>query len=371
MGTTLTKSWGHLFHILKQFILPPPVVPQSAFSFTHSHNQGMKLPFGVIMATGGASQMARAGILHFLSVPLLALGIVLAIVIPAVRWWRHHRKIFNPQNHYTNSERNFLFHHFGEFTIPLGLAVIGSGLAKTGNEKAILLAEIIAILAWISTIVITIRTATSTKIKHRELWIVDGSWFLAPAAYLGDAIVTADLANHLPGIFNPALGWLSVTGTILGVLGYLLTLAIASIRVRYYSLKGVPLVLWWISAGCGGLAAAAAGQLNPVFTDILHMDSTVFLPGLTVALWIIGSILLIPVLAGSLSYLFQRRHFTGSPAWPPTFSMAVYAMGCFGVGQLADWRFVNVLGTGAAFTTVILWLGTTTIYLIYQFQKQL
>lgn len=56
---------------------------------------------------------------------------------------------------------------------------------------------------------------------------------------------------------------------------------------------------WWIAAGCGGLAAAATGE---VATALSGGPIHEVLTGLVVTTWAVGTVLLAIVLVGCVQY---------------------------------------------------------------------
>src|SRR5699024_7132354 len=115
---------------------------------------------------------------------------------------------------------------------------------------------------------------------------MDGAWFLAPAAFLGVASGTVTAA----GSHSAWTMQLAVIATLIGVGGYFLTVILSAHRLWRHGLAGAPLAPWWISAGCGGLAAAALGTVaTSLPPGLLHE----WFDALTTATWAIGTFLLI------------------------------------------------------------------------------
>lgn len=319
------------------------------------------LPYGAVMATGGASALAGTGSLHPLALPLLWLTIAEAASIPVLRiWaaWRSHRRVrtIRPS---TRPERRF-----GEFTVPVGLAVIGAGLAGLRSLAAHDAAMGVVVLAWLATLVLVVDVVAPVTVRRPRLAGVDGTWFLAPAALLADAIGTVTVSLRLPGPTRTDLGWLALVGCDLGVAAYTIVLGLATVRVCRKSLGGPHRAPWWISAGCAGLAAAAVGQVSRV-APVNIPSAVAAAPGFAataVTLWIAASVLLVPVVALSVAYLTGWRRPEGSPPWPPTFSTAVYALGAIQAGRLGHLHFVGTVGVDAGLATVALWLVTAALY---------
>src|SRR5699024_10472090 len=116
---------------------------------------------------------------------------------------------------------------------------------------------LLGLLAWILTLLITVQVLLSTSFKKENLWRLDGSWFLAPAAYLGNVLVTIAILPFLQGTLRFYSILCAGLGLLIGITGYLGCIYAALQRIVLFKLNGAPPVLWWISAGCGGLTAAA------------------------------------------------------------------------------------------------------------------
>lgn len=157
--------------------------------------------------------------------------------------------------------------------------------------------------------------------------------------------------------------WLALVGCGAGVVGYGLVLALAAWRVRRAGVGGAPRAPWWVSAGCGGLAAASLGQVSRVSPAGLGSAAGHGFTTAAVALWAVGSALLVPVVVGSLAYLWKLRRLEGSPPWPPTFSTGVYALGAAQAARLGQLHAVGFVGGSAGLATVALWLATAALWL--------
>lgn len=264
------------------------------------------------MATGAASQLAAPAGLGALRVPLLWVTIAVALSVTIVGAATYRRRVVAPAT------------RFGDFTVPIGLAVIGAGVARLEGPIALVGAIGAVSVAWVTTAALVVVVIVPVISSPPNLAAVGGAWFLVPAAVLADAIGVATLAARAPA-YGAALGWVAVIAAGVGTAGYLLVMGLAAARVAAHRLKGVARAPWWIAAGCGGLSAAALGRASAISrggTGSLHAFGWAAL-----ACWAVGSAALIPVLAGSGRYLLRLRRVTGRPPWPPTFSTGVYALG--------------------------------------------
>jgi hypothetical protein len=311
------------------------------------------LPYGAVMATGAASSLAGPAGAGFASRPLLWLTVAVAAAVPArylltsVTAGRHGgRRQAAPGG------------RFGEFTVPIGLAVIGKGLAGIPGTAALAAAACAVALAWLATLAVAAGVLAPVLSTWPGVTAADGTWFLAPAALLASAIGLAGLITRSPALAAPWLSWLALAAAGLGALGYAAVVAVAAWRVAAAGLAGAPLVPWWISAGCGGLAAAALGQaaaLGPLAAGPLAAGTAGFraLGFAAMGCWAAGSALLIPV--ASRSAWFLLRHPAGRMPWPPVFSAGVYALGAAQAGKLLALPPVTGIATVAAVSAVALW----------------
>ncbi|MHB2028689.1 MAG: hypothetical protein ACYCPT_07710, partial [Acidimicrobiales bacterium] len=69
-------------------------------------------------------------------------------------------------------------------------------------------------------------------------------------------------ANNLSSSGHPILAWTSMVLALCGAVGYWSLLCAALVRVRRYFRIEARGVMWWISAGCGGLVAASLVRAN-------------------------------------------------------------------------------------------------------------
>lgn len=298
------------------------------------------------MATGAASQLAGPAGVGAVRVPLLWATIAVAVVAVAVGVaGRRQRPRGGPAA------------HLGEFTVPIGLAVIGTGVAQLGGPVVGVWAAVVVASAWAATGVLVATVLVPLVIALPGLETVDGAWFLAPAALLADAIGATALAGRIP-LPVAAVGWLAVTAAATGAIGYLCVVGLAAGRIVAHRLGGVPRAPWWIAAGCGGLTAAALGRVSAFDTAALHGFGLVAL-----VFWAIGCAALAPVLAGSVRYVVGLRKVVGRPPWPPTFSTGVLALGALQVSRLNGAASIAHVADVAAVATIGLWVLTVLAHL--------
>lgn len=306
------------------------------------------LPFGAVMATGGASAMGHVTGMHHTTEPLLVLAAAQAVAIPALSLRAHRSNGFAGTIHSDGAR------HYGAFTVPVGCATIAAGAAGRAGTVWATVAVVFALVAHVSTLVL-IGTAVARPIATRpRLSAVDGSWFLAPAALLADAlaVVAMDL-RWSTALLRP----LAVVEATLGVLAYFVVVALAGERIRRHGLGPVPRSPWWIAAGCGGLAAAATGAVS---TSALGIGHELARPS-TYVTWIFGTLIAVPVVVASVRYALGHTRFRYT-RWPPTFSTAVYALGTYQVTRLSGSRPLEVLAHVAGYATVGLWAVTATMW---------
>lgn len=313
------------------------------------------LPYGAVMATGGASDLADATGLHLVGTSLMWLAVAEAIAIPLLGIARRGSmaRAAGDLVHAGEPARRF-----GDFTVPLGLAVVGGDFAR-GTGPSVAVGFVAVLCGWLATTLLTVTVVVPVVRSRPALGAVNGAWFLAPAALLGDAIGTVLLLPHLPLATRTPLAWLALAACGLGVAGYLVVIGLSAIRVARDGLAGAPRVTWWISAGCGGLAAAAVGEVQR--STSLGAQARPY-AGAALVLWLIASALLVPILTGSVTHLLRLRRPAASPPWPPTFSTAVYAAGTLHAGRLTHVETVRCLGHVAGLVTVGLWIVTAGLW---------
>lgn len=301
------------------------------------------------MATGAASQLAGPAGVSALRLPLLWVTMAVALALAAAGAATCRHWIVDPAA------------RFGYFTVPIGLAVIGSGVARLGGPAALGAAIGAVTLASVSTIALTTLMTASMIQSPPTLASIGGAWFLAPAAVLANAIGFAALYPRTLA-HDGILGWAAVVAAAVGAAGYLVVAGLAGFRVAVYRLNGAARAPWWIAAGCGGLSAAALGRAGAVIGAGTGLAAPVF-GWAALGCWAVASSALVPVLVGSGHYLLGLRRLTGRPPWPPTFSTGVYALGAIQVGRLLHLPSITSLGDAAAIATLCLWGLTVGAYL--------
>ncbi len=316
------------------------------------------LPFGAVMATAAASALAQRCGLPQLFRPLLGLAILQAGWITAVGIVRH-------RGDFRAGWRAWwalgpVHEHSGIHTIPLGLAMIASGLLGISDavvtRGTVPLAQFCLSAAWITAVIAVGRFIAALTTRDVDLHALDGSWFLVPAVLLGGAIATDRLATRLGGPSARVL-WVFATGSaLIGWAGYGVLAIVALIRIRRHGLGGAPRSLWWIVMGCAGLAAAALSQVlrsRPLATLPSAWLSVAILLSVSVAI-----VLAVPVLALSTKFLLRQCTFRAAGSWPPTFSTAVLSFGALQAGEVLRAPILTLIGQGAAYATLVFWIVT-------------
>ncbi|MBS0380936.1 MAG: hypothetical protein JSR56_00770 [Proteobacteria bacterium] len=316
------------------------------------------LPYGAVMATAGASALASRCGLQVLATPLLVLAVLQALWLPLAGSWRHRREwravcracyAIGPAHE-----------HSGIHTVPLGLAVIAGGLATlvaSGDGPwSRVLALVFLAATWLLTVVCVVRFVWSLACRSMPLHRVDGAWFLVPAALLGAGIAASAVARLESGHAASLLATLALATVLCGWLGYWAVAGVALVRIRRFGLGGVAQAPWWIAMGCAGLAAAALGLVlqAPVADGWLQA----WLKGALAVTVVVAIVLCVPVLIGSARFLLHRCRYCGFAAWPPTFSTAVFALGCLEAGVVLKSPVLHWLGLGAGYATLVLWAVT-------------
>lgn len=307
------------------------------------------------MATAAASTLAGKCGLHAAVIPLLSLAIVQAAWIPVACAIRQHEAPAAPPGSWFAIGPPI--EHSGVHTVPLGLAVIATGLAVHAGPIWFTAASVCLVLTWLTTVLYIGRFVVSVFRVKTVLRHLDGAWFLVPAALLGAAVATTTLSLHTGFSLQSSLMRLAIIAATAGLVGYWIVAAAAAVRILRHGLGDERTVMWWIGMGCAGLAAAAISsvlQAPPVGPAALDEAlSTAMSTTLVVAV-----ALLVPVLIGSVNFLGRRCHFRDKAAWPPTFSTAVFALGCLGTGTALHLEEVRAFGRYAAIATLVMWAVT-------------
>lgn len=318
------------------------------------------LPYGAVMATAGAAVLAGRCGLPFLVAPLLAVAMAWAVWLLVAGVHRHRHEFSLGWQPWV--EIGFADEHSGIHTVPLGVAVIAGGLAElaaAGTMRSVLLplAAAVLVLAWLLTCACIGRFAWALAKYRVDLAAVDGAWFLVPAAALGSAMATLQLAPSLAGGWTLPLQWLALVAAILGSLGYVAVAVVAAARVSRFGLRGVPQTPWWIAMGCAGLAAAALGAAVDAAIPGAPALRTTLVVAMS-ALEVFAVMLCVPVLVGSLRFLLRACRFRAAAAWPPTFSTAVFALGGLWTGKVLQSPVFHTIGLAAGFATLGFWAVT-------------
>ena len=314
------------------------------------------LPFGAVMATGAASQICQLLGIRDAVQPLLWLAVAEAVFITVRGVIRHRDEFALPLRAWTRIGPPA--EHAGVLTVPLGLAVITAGLAGPGSVAPSGLATASLVLTWLTGVIFVARFVLSAGRAGFPLHRMDGAWFLAPAAILGAGIASAACSAHAEPSYAAVLRWLALVAAIGGTAGYWALMPVAAAGVARHRGATGPAVLWWIWAGCGGLAAAclskALGAKGATWAPALRA----VLSPLATATWIAAAVLLVPIVVVSVRFLLGRPKPAPALPWPPTFSTAVFALGGLDVGVLAGIDPVGTLGKVAGYAALAGWAIT-------------
>lgn len=247
---------------------------------------------------------------------------------------------------------------FGGFTVPLGLAVLGIGIAGVDSPAQAAAAAVTG-GAWVSTVLLLAIVAVPTCRRCSGVVSSVGRRLVPRAHGAAGRRDRHHRAARAPVRPDPARGRRAHRGRLCVRFRRLLWLVVvlAAARVAHAGVAGAPRVLWWIPAGCGGLAAAVRGHARPALATVTG-DGWVRPAAL--AAWIAGSLLLLPVLAASCAHLARWRRFR-CVCWPPTFSTAMPSVPAWSASLTRD-PILARAGQIAGSATVLLWLATTVIY---------
>lgn len=309
------------------------------------------LPYGAVMATGLASEIAPMAHASPLRLPLLWMAVFIAVAIAIRGTIGRRRGRQDPPLTLTL--------RFGQFTIPIGLEVLASGLDRLGGPAALGGAAATTVVAWTLTAVLIARIARRL-VQRRGRARVEGVWFLAPAALLADAIGVAGMIGWSPASTHGLLGWLAIASLGSGAIGYAAVLVLAAIALTRSNIANHSRSSWWIGAGCGGLGAAAAGRVRAVAPFAATAASQHAFGWAALGFWAVGTTALVPVLAGSLYFVARIRHLNGALPWTPTFSTGVYALGAGSLARHIDVPVFSTVAAAAAIAMLLMW--TLTVF---------
>ena len=321
------------------------------------------LPYGAVMATGGAAQLAGACGLPDAVRPLLWLAVAEAGWIAARGLVRYRGELRLPLSSWVGIGPPA--EHTGVLTVPLGLAVLATGLSVQPGAAEALGAGFL-VLAWLTAVVLVARFGLSVARRSRtavsSTSVVNGGWFLAPAALLGAGIAAGAYAGQVVGTVAEVVRWATLLAAGIGVAGYWAVAASAALAVSRRGLGQGNRVLWWIASGCGGLAAAAAARAlsvggGPWTADIVATGHVA-----AVATWSVAAVLAVPIVVASVSSLARSRRIVRAAPWPPTFSTAVFALGTLATGKILEAPTVTSIGRAAAGATLALWAVTAALH---------
>lgn len=323
------------------------------------------LPYGAVMATGGTAQLTRACGLGALAQPLVWLALAQAAWILVRGVYRHRAELHQSAAAWLRV--GWPREHTGVLTVPLGLAVIASGLAAERGGGALAVGLTCLMLAWATTGVFVGRF-TWALARHVRNRAVDGAWFLAPAALLGASVAAAAYVPRATGV-GALLRICALVMALAGTAGYAAVVALAAGRALRSGLAGARPVLWTISAGCGGLAGAALARAllsggarwGPSLSAVLRVAA--------LTTWLVAAVLAVPILAQSARWLAGLRDLPVRLPWPPTFSAAVFALGALAVGTVTNDSVLSAIGRASAYATVAFWSLTAASY-VYALRRR-
>ncbi len=315
------------------------------------------------MATGGAAQLAGTCGLPDAVRPLVWLAVAEAGWIAARGLVRHRGELRLPLSAWVSIGPPA--EHTGVLTVPLGLAVVATGLSmQPGSADA--LGAALLVLSWLGAVLFVTRFTLSvirrSSTTGSSTPIVDGGWFLAPAAILGTGIAAGAYAGQVAGLMAEVLRWAALLAAGTGLAGYWVLAVSAAPTVARRGLGHGNRVLWWIAAGCGGLATAAVTRALPVGGGPWTADIVATGHVAAVATWSVAAVLAVPIVVASVSSWARSHRIVRAAPWPPTFSTAVFALGTLATGRMVEAPTVTSIGKAAADATLALWAVTVALH---------
>ena len=216
------------------------------------------------------------------------------------------------------------------------------------------------ILAWLSTAVFVARFAVSVA-RRGGTAADDRRWFLAPATLLGAGIAAGVRAGQAVGLLTEVLRWAALLVAGIGMAGCSAVAAHAALALACRGLGQGQRVVWWITAGCGGLVAVAAAWVLSA-GRLWSTDVVTLAHGAAIITWSFAALLAVPILAASVHLLARNRRSERAAPWPPTFSTAVFALGALGTGKMVALLAMTDVGKAAAAVTLALWTVVAALH---------
>ncbi|MGC8464094.1 MAG: hypothetical protein ACP5P9_10570, partial [Acidimicrobiales bacterium] len=168
-------------------------------------------------------------------------------------------------------------------------------------------------------------------------------------------------ATDAPGVLADLLRWVALVAAGVGTTGYWAVVLGSAIAVGRRGLGDSRKVLWWIAAGCGGLAAAGLARALSAGGGVWPTDVVTLAHGAAIITWSFSALLAVPVVAASVRFLARSRRIERAAPWPPTFSTAVFALGALGTGKMLELPAVTDVGKVAAAVTLAFWTVTAAL----------
>lgn len=314
------------------------------------------------MATGAAAQITRNFQLHFYAKWLVIIAFAEALFITVSKIYsfrtRHSKRQIPTVGKNTSRESEVTS---GLFTIPLGLAVISTGLISTELNPLLQLGYATFFACCASYAVLLFQILVVQRCNKIAIQNVDGGLFLIPAAGFGIGITLVVLVPRIPPQISGPVAVASITLVTFSTLGYFYVIVLSALGIRRFALSSTRKVLWWIGAGCGGLGALSTAKQLALRTIEISPTLQHLLRILALTMWSLGTLILIPIALLSIQYLFRLENFPKNAPWPPTFSTAVYALGTITASQLIHSQAVHLIGVAASIITLLLWSCTVML----------
>jgi tellurite resistance protein TehA-like permease len=311
--------------------------------------------FALVMSTGivaVAARMSGYPRLSWLLFVIASLAYPVLWIVLCARMLRYPRAVLAD---FASHERGPTF-----LTIVAASAVLGSEFAAFG-----VLTVLLPVLFWMSVALWCVllygflATVTLGNAKPGLDRGLNGAWLLVVVATESLSVLSSLLA--LRGGASPPLIFASLAFYLLGVVLYVLLLALILLRWVFHPMRAVEMdASWWINMGAGAIATLAGAQLLtvPEATDSLAPLLILVAP-FTVLLWATSTFwipLLVIVFAWKVTHGAARGYDVR--LWSGVFPLGMYAVATDSYAAAARLPFLAPVSRVSFWIALLAWTLT-------------